>query len=212
MIELLLRGGPVILILLAMSVLALTITLVKWIQFSWLRINSNDAVLDALQHWRNGDNRAALDRLDRKKRRPTSRVVSTALRGIMQGHDESLVREEVTRVAKDQIESLKSWLRPLELIANLSPLLGLFGTVLGMIEAFQKMEQAGNAVDPSVLSGGIWQALLTTAVGLAVAIPATLAHSWLERSTERAAHSMEDAATRVFTTRAAGVAQPRSSV
>ena len=190
-----------------MSVIALTITFVKWMQFSWLRVNSSHGVLDSLQHWRNGDGRATLEQLERKKRRPTARVVSTAVRGLMQGHSEALVREEVTRVAKDQIEGLKSWLRPLELIATLSPLLGLFGTVLGMIEAFQKLEQAGSAVDPSILSGGIWQALLTTAVGLAVAIPATLAHSWLERCTERAAHAMEDAATRVFTTRAVASVQ-----
>jgi biopolymer transport protein ExbB len=56
-------------------------------------------------------------------------------------------------------------------------LLGLFGTVLGMVEAFRQLELAGSQVDPAVLSGGIWQALLTTAVGLAVAIPAVLAHN-----------------------------------
>jgi biopolymer transport protein ExbB len=90
-------------------------------------------------------------------------------------------------------------LRPLEVIANLSPLLGLMGTVLGMISAFQNMEGAGNQVDPSVLSGGIWQALLTTAVGLAVAIPVVAAYNWLDRKVERISSRMNNKVTRVFT-------------
>jgi biopolymer transport protein ExbB len=79
--------------------------------------------------------------------------------------------------------------------------------VLGMIEAFQRLQAAGSQVDPAILSGGIWQALLTTAVGLTVAIPVVLAHAWLERRVEHCGHQMEDAATRVFT-RAVAVPAP----
>ena len=68
-----------------------------------------------------------------------------------------------------------------------------------MIVAFQQMEAAGNQVNPSVLSGGIWQALLTTAVGMAVAIPVVAVHAWLERKTERVAALMSDSVTQVFT-------------
>lgn len=71
---------------------------------------------------------------------------------------------------------------------------------MGMIVAFQQMEAAGSQVDPTVLSGGIWQALLTTAVGMAVAIPVVAVHAWLERKTERVAALMSDSVTRVFTT------------
>ena len=63
---------------------------------------------------------------------------------------------------------MRSHLRVMEVIANLAPLIALLGTVLGMIEAFQAMELAGKQVDPSVLSGSIWEALLTTAVGLII--------------------------------------------
>ena len=202
MIELLTRGGPVILILVVLSVIALTIIIAKWVQFSWLRINAEDPVYEGIRLWREGDVRQALDRVNKKKRRPVNRVVHAAMWGLAQRHREDLVREEVTRIAKEQIEGLRGWLRPLDVIATVSPLLGLFGTVLGMIEAFQRLEQAGNSVDPAILSGGIWQALLTTAVGLAVAIPAMLAHSWLDRSVDSAAHTMEDSATRVFTAQA----------
>ena len=78
-------------------------------------------------------------------------------------------------------------------------MLGLFGTVLGMIKAFQRLEEAGSQVNPAILSGGIWEALLTTAAGLAVAIPAVAALNWLESKLDRLTHHMEDGLTRVFT-------------
>jgi len=80
-----------------------------------------------------------------------------------------------------------------------APLLGLFGTVLGMIEAFRKLAEAGNQVNPAILSGGIWEALLTTAVGLAVAIPVVVLCNWFERRVERVGHEMESLVTQVFT-------------
>ena len=68
-----------------------------------------------------------------------------------------------------------------------------------MISAFQAVQSAGNRVDPSILSGGIWVALLTTAAGLIIAIPAAAAHNWMEGVVYRAQRAMEDAVTRVFT-------------
>ena len=112
---------------------------------------------------------------------------------------EDLVKEEITRVAGLQLDNLRSGLRPLALIASISPLIGLLGTVLGMINAFQALQNAGNRVDPSILSGGIWVALLTTAAGLIVAIPAAAAHNWMEGVVYRTQRAMEDAVTRVFT-------------
>ncbi len=68
-----------------------------------------------------------------------------------------------------------------------------------MIEAFQQLEQAGSQVDPALLSGGIWEALLTTAVGLAVAMPVVAALAWLERTVDRLSQVMESVVTQVFT-------------
>ena len=82
--------------------------------------------------------------------------------------------------AETRFARLESGFRLLDSVAQLAPLLGLFGTVLGMIEAFQSLQQAGAQVDPSLLAGGIWVALLTTAVGLAVAMPTALVLSWFE--------------------------------
>ncbi|PJE55787.1 MotA/TolQ/ExbB proton channel family protein [Marinomonas sp. BSi20584] len=196
-------GGPVVWILMVFSVVALTIVLLKLWQFSSLRAESLKTSNLALDQWRNEENgEKALEILDEK--RPIDALVGYTMRALLATNTQAdLIREEVERRAMNQLNQLRSYLRPLEIIATLSPLLGLLGTVLGMITAFQQMEGAGNQVDPSVLSGGIWQALLTTAVGLAVAIPVVTLHSWLERKVERIAHNMNDAVTQVFTSKQA---------
>ncbi|WP_394183018.1 MotA/TolQ/ExbB proton channel family protein [Marinomonas posidonica] len=191
-------GGPVVWILMVFSVVALTIVLLKLWQFSALRAESLKTTNLALAEWRNKSVEGALEILERK--RPIDSLVAYSMEALVNGSmTADLIREEVERRAMNLLSELRSFLRPLEIIATLSPLLGLLGTVLGMITAFQQMEGAGNQVDPSVLSGGIWQALLTTAVGLAVAIPVVTLQSWLERKVERIAHNMNDAVTQVFT-------------
>ncbi|UTW10077.1 MotA/TolQ/ExbB proton channel family protein [Marinobacterium rhizophilum] len=190
-------GGPVVWILLGFSVIALSILLLKIWQFTLLRPESSPRLEHSLKLWRASRCDEALETI--KGQGPINEVVSLAMTGLQNGGDSPRLRDELERVATLRLNQLRAFLRPLEVIAMLSPLLGLLGTVLGMIGAFQQMEAAGNQVDPSVLSGGIWQALLTTAVGIAVAIPVTLAHSWLERKTERVAALMSDTVTRVFT-------------
>ena len=192
-------GGPVLWVLLALSVTALGIILLKCWQFATLRPERDDDVRESLLRWRQGQFDAAEARL--VAGRPIGDVVASAMRGLRAGGiDRELLREEVERVAVLRLNDLRALLPPLEGIAILSPLLGLLGTVLGMILAFQRMEAAGPQVDPSVLSSGIWRALLTTALGLGVAVPVTAVHGWLERKVERVATRMNDAVTQVFTT------------
>ncbi|EEB84431.1 MotA/TolQ/ExbB proton channel family protein [Roseobacter sp. GAI101] len=112
---------------------------------------------------------------------------------------DALAREEVMRIAARVLSQLRSGLRPLELIVTIAPLIGLLGTVLGMIEAFQALETTGGQADPSVLAGGIWEALLTTAAGMGVAIPAAVALSWFEAIADTVQGDLEDIATRIFT-------------
>lgn len=195
--EWLLVGGPVVWILLGMSVVALSILLIKLWQFYMPAPEGSRAVRRSLALWHQGKTDDAIAQLNTRQAVPA--VLLLAMRGKRSGTNQELLREELERVASFRLNQLKMLLRPLEVIANLAPLLGLLGTVLGMIVAFQNMEAAGSRVDPSVLSGGIWQALLTTAVGLAVAIPVVAVHSWMERRVERIAASLNDAVTQVFT-------------
>lgn len=191
-------GGPVVMILLAFSVVALAIFIMKLIQFQSARLWSRGFVEPVLAQVRSGRLPEALATL-RGQRSPVAEIMAVAIDGFRHRVTEARIREEVARIGSARLEELRSYLRVIEVIATLSPLLGLFGTVLGMIDAFRQMEAAGSNVNPAILSGGIWVALLTTAVGLAVAIPAVAMLNWLERIVERAAHSMDDAVTRLFT-------------
>lgn len=195
--SLLTSGGPVVSILLVLSVIALTVILVKLWQLFPFGIGVERSLRHALGAWKAGDREHALQ-LAHASRSPVHRVLATAMHGLLHQVDEDAVREEAQRVAAEQLEAQARYLRILEIIATLSPLLGLFGTVLGMIEAFQAMEAAGRQIDPALLSGGIWQALLTTAAGLAVAIPVAAVLSLFEGAVHRQRHQMEDALTRIF--------------
>ncbi|EAR23319.1 MotA/TolQ/ExbB proton channel family protein [Nitrococcus mobilis] len=197
--ELIDLGGPVVVILGFMSIIALTILFLKLWQFRSLQLGDRRTAREMLRLYRGGRGKEAVA-LACRSRNPVAQVLALAIRGRRRSElSEARVREEVVRVAADQLEALRSYFRPLEVIASLAPLLGLFGTVLGMITAFQQLQQAGNQVDPAILSGGIWEALLTTAVGLGVAIPVVVVINWLERKIDRLAHEMQSTVTQVFT-------------
>ncbi len=192
------QGGPVMYVLLVLSILALTIILVKLFQFSRSGLRRVSFVEPTLSALHGGQNDNALKTLLRQ-RSPVARVLESAIRC---GADPSMsakdVEAEVSRVGSAQIRNLESWLRGLSSIAHLSPLLGLLGTVTGMITAFIRLEEAGSRVDPSILSGGIWEALLTTAFGLTVAIPAMAAFYYLEGEVDHVRAAMKDASVRVL--------------
>ena len=166
-------GGPVILILIAASIYVLAVALYKLMQFRVAGVGRHKALNAAVEAWDTGDSAAAVANLSRSKSYLVP-VIEMAFRANRDDNDR-LVTEAERRFAK-----LERGLRSIENIAQLAPLLGLFGTVLGMIQAFQALQDAGSQGDPSILAGGIWVALMTTAAGLAVAMPSSLIHSWLE--------------------------------
>ena len=129
-------------------------------------------------------------------------IVDPARRGdaAIRAGDPEAAREECARVARACLRDAREGLRALDLIVTIAPLIGLLGTVLGMIDAFQALQDTGARADPAALAGGIWEALLTTAAGMAVAIPASMALSWLDSVADGLAHDFEDMATRLFNT------------
>jgi len=192
-------GGPVVVILLLMSIVAMAIIVAKLLQFRSVDIRDRRTARGALTIYRSGNAAAALGAA-RRSNNPTARVVARTIELVQRSDiSDAMLREEIMQYGSDLLDTLRSHLRALEVIASLAPLLGLFGTVLGMIEAFRALEAAGSQVNPTLLSGGIWQALLTTAVGLAVAMPVIVALNWLERTIDRQAQEMDSVVTRIFT-------------
>lgn len=191
----LVSGGPVIWLIGALSVICLA--LILWKIWRLLRLGAwsrgaAERVVAAYTAGRREESEA-LGRRGGARARVAAAAVSARSR-----LPDAAAREETTRHAKTELAEARSGLRALELIAQIAPLLGLLGTVLGMIEAFQALQEAGARADPAALAGGIWEALLTTAAGMAVAIPASAALSWFESVSDALRHDMEDAATRIF--------------
>ena len=193
-------GGWTMWLIAALSVATLAVILWKLWALWRLGVWGGRHSRRALELWMQGRHAEALAAV---RNRPSARArVAQAAIGtsLDPAIGEKAAREETTRIARQTLYRAREGLRALELIATIAPLLGLLGTVLGMIDAFQALQDTGARADPAALAGGIWEALLTTAAGMAVAIPASMALSWLDSVADGLAHDFEDMATRLFNT------------
>lgn len=196
--ELMQLGGAAIWAIAALSVIAVAIALWKLWRFALLGVWSGRRSRAAVVLWQAGQEAAALSEVA-GARGLRARLVHAAMRACQEPRLTTMAAEaETERVARALLAEARCGLRPLDLIATIAPLLGLLGTVLGMIGAFRTLQEAGARADPAALAGGIWEALLTTAAGMGVAIVASVALSWFDSIVEALRHDMEDLATRIF--------------
>jgi biopolymer transport protein ExbB len=168
-------GGPVVALLAALSVVVLAVALYKLWQFHAARVGTHARLQQALNAWDRGERAQARARLGESRSH-----LAPLVAGALDARGDRAVRQRLEAEGAMAFARLEGGFRILDNIAQIAPLLGLFGTVLGMIDAFRALQAAGAAVDPSILAGGIWVALLTTAAGLAVAMPTSLLLSWFE--------------------------------
>lgn len=209
--DFILLGGPAMWAIAALSVATLAVILWKlWRLILFGAWSGGRHSERALALWSEGKRAEAVAELS-GRHSGRARLVRAAM---VAARDPALsleaAQEETVRVARNLLAQARAGLRGIELAAVIGPLLGLFGTVTGMIAAFQALQEAGSRADPATLAGGIWEALLTTAAGMAVAIPAQVALAWFDSVVERMRHDMEDAATRVFVARPTARARPEN--
>ena len=180
LLQLLDLGGPVVALLSLMSVCALAAIFWKLWQFRAAGVGYHRALEAALANWDEGQRARAAEALA-----AAPSHVAPVLRAAVLARRTPDEDARVDAMVEAALTRLERGFRLLDAIAQTAPLLGLFGTVLGMIEAFRALQGAGAAVDPSLLAGGIWVALLTTAIGLGVAMPTGLALTWFESRVAR---------------------------
>ena len=197
-LALLILGGPVVLVLVFMSVVALAVTLYKLLQMRAFSGRSLDKLDEAVSRWCRGDEEAFA--LVQASKSPLAPMISKGMNWLADASaDIAAVEAELTRMAQRILQQLNSLLGILEQVAYLAPLLGLLGTVLGIIDVFHGLAEQGANADSGQLAGGIWEALLTTAVGLCVAIPFALVHAGLQARIDKVRARTEDMMTRLFT-------------
>jgi biopolymer transport protein ExbB len=126
-----------------------------------------------------------------RKSSPLGRILAAGL--VNREHPRDVMKEAIEEEGRQVVHQLERYLNTLGTIANISPLLGLLGTVVGMIKVFTAITSSGVG-NPAVLAGGISEALITTAAGLSVAIPAVIFHRYLNGKVDRIVVGMEEQA------------------
>ncbi|MGA0715886.1 MAG: MotA/TolQ/ExbB proton channel family protein [Gemmobacter sp.] len=193
------RGGPAMWAIGALSVV--TVATILWKLADLARAGAfrgGARTRAAAERWQAGDAAGAAAML-REARTARARLATAAMAAAGDPTlDQAAAEAETARAARAILSEARAGLRLLDLVTTAAPLLGLLGTVLGMIEAFRALEESGARADAAALAGGIWEALLTTAAGMAVALPAAVALAWFEGVIEAMRHDMEDAATRIL--------------
>ena len=185
-------------VLIGLSIYAFGVIFYKFYQFAMAGVWNTKFVDYAMQPIKRGELTEAMRMLAPVKS-PVARMMRVSIHGLLNRNMSVKSREsEIARIAGQDLRYLESHMRGLEMVATTAPLLGLLGTVIGMVRAFSKLGEAGSRVDPSVLAGGIWEALLTTVGGLMVAIPAIAAYYIIDSIIERVRASMQDATTQVL--------------
>ena len=202
MLEHLLNGGPIMFPLVLLSILAFAVIIDRIRAFRLAEQESltlRRSVADSLQ---NGDVDGSIEACEQSSG-PIAAVLIVGLQKFRRltnlGKTKSEVEESVDKAmgeyAPHVIESLEKRLNLLTMIATVSPLLGMTGTVTGMISSFDKLAEAG--MDAAAVGGGISEALITTAAGLIVAIPAVIAYNLFVKKIDRIQLDIEESATEV---------------
>ncbi len=188
--ELARRGGFAMIPIALCSVVGLAYVVERVVNLRAGALGSNKLAKSVVDELRSGGPSSALARCESK---PTSLTRILAV-GLRRAGEPYLDRDQaVGDAASTEMRRLSANLRPLLIVWLIAPLLGLLGTVWGMIRSFGEIATQSGLGKPELLAGGIYQALTTTAAGLAVAIPAIVAYHWLKGRIERFARRVEDA-------------------
>jgi biopolymer transport protein ExbB len=188
------NGGPVLWIILFASAVALIVFIERFLHCHRAQINSTE-FLNGVRNVLKRDNIVEALSICDATPGPVARLVKTAI--LNRDHGRERVRESLEEAGLAEVPRLEEKLNLLATIAQLAPLLGLLGTVLGFIRTFMAMQNDGLNAKVADLSDGIWKALICAAAGLAVAIPAHAAYNYLVSRVNSIVLDMERAATEI---------------
>ena len=182
------KGGPVMWLLVLLGLAALVIFVERALFLHRAQIRSTE-FLNGIKNLLQKDRLMEALTLSEETPGPVAKLVKAGLRHA--GDDEPAMRFAVQEAALAELPVLERRISALAAIAQIAPLFGLLGTLLGMIKTFWLFNQGGNYATPAVLAGGMWEALLTAAAGLVVAIPAHLGRHFLTGRVRALVQDME---------------------
>jgi biopolymer transport protein ExbB len=188
------EGRYVIWVILFAGAAAIVVVIQRFLHYHRAQINSTE-FLNGVRNVLRRDNVVEAISICDATPGPVARLVKTAI--LNRDHGRERMREAIEEAGLVEVPRLEEQLNLLATIAQLAPLLGLFGTALGFIQIFQEMQKAGPYAHVGLFSSGVWQALICTATGLAVAIPAHASYNYLVHRVNSIVLDMERAATEI---------------
>jgi biopolymer transport protein ExbB len=199
-VSLLAKGGPVVIPIIFCSLLSVALICERFYQFHKARLKEPKFIEGIHRMIKQNQHEKAIHQC-RSVKNPIGNILAKGIEKSL-NNGTSMSREELEKALSHagqlELRQLDRYLPTLATIANIAPLLGLFGTVTGMIKAFMVIQNLGGKVNASVLAGGIWEALLTTALGLAVAIPTVIAYNYFVGKVEGFAQEMQDSSVQLL--------------
>ncbi len=177
------------------SVFAVAIIIERYIAFRKIKLKDPDFLIKIVDALNSGTIEKILPEIEASASPVAKLVYEIVKRHVRDGNgkeSKEAIERTVRFIAEREVREMERFLPSLASIAQVSPLLGLLGTVVGMIKAFMVIQQYGGRVNAQVLAGGIWEAMLTTAMGLIVAIPAMLAYNYFNSRIDRIVGMMDE--------------------
>jgi biopolymer transport protein ExbB len=190
LLDLYLKGGLIMHLITISLIVMIYVTIEKILVIKRARANVRDFIASIKGLIRTGNVPEIIDYCN-SHNTPISRIFKQGL--LKLGYGDERVREAIEMAGRSEVFMLEKRLSILATIAGIAPLLGFLGTVTGMINAFMTIQSLGGIVSPSDLAGGIWEALLTTAYGLIVGIPAYGLYNYFVTKINRLVHEIENA-------------------
>jgi biopolymer transport protein ExbB len=182
MLDVLKQGGVTIIPLVIFSIVSLAISIERFIYLKQAKIN-NYNLINKVRVKLDDNKLKEIKSILEEKKTPIAGMLLDGLNYL--GQDKTELRQNLQLIGNNQVKELEKRLSALNFIASVSPLLGLLGTVLGIIDSFNILATAQGVANPGALSVGIAQALISTAIGLIVAIPTMLMYSYLAGLVEK---------------------------
>jgi len=196
-LQILIKGGFIMIFLALCSIIALAILFERLIALRKIKINTRTFVLQVKNMLLRNRVDDAID-LAKATPGPIAKITIAGLAKHNRPREE--IKDAIEAAAQSEVYHLERNLGVLGTIAAIAPLIGFLGTVTGMIKAFMQVQSLGGAVDASVLAGGIWEALITTAAGLSVGIPALIFYNWLQAKVEHHVFEMQESSNELMDT------------
>ncbi|MFZ2323203.1 MAG: MotA/TolQ/ExbB proton channel family protein [Ignavibacteriaceae bacterium] len=195
LLDIFLKGGFIMWFILLSSIIGLAVVIDRFIVLRRAKINVPAFMVRIRGFIKKKDISGAISYCMQEKS-PVANIVRKGLKKYRYGHDR--VKDAIENAGSQEISKLEKGLPVLASVAGIAPLLGFLGTVTGMIQAFMTIQDLAGAANPSDLAGGIWEALITTAFGLIIGIPALALYNYFLSSVKKLVGEMETVANDVI--------------